>query len=306
MASRPKEVAIARLVDRFQYKDKPVVKHHLSMLARAQENLNPGEEHYYDMSHGGRDSYVVKMEGTIPTVHQLQTYYTPIEVVVPLNYPHEAPVVWVKQLEGMHISTDQSLVDREGRVRVTWNPRQNLAQLIQDLARRFGHEPPLRSGNPLDPAQKALNDVTDMCAEMAHFHYKGLHDRLIKEMVRGATIESRAEQLDASMSRLRAAKATLTTQLERLTKAVDSAGVDEGTPELEAGSVVENQMFGLVAKVLAVEDTIFALDKAVENETITVEAFVKSVRKLAREQFEARALVNKIWVLQEQHAKSRR
>lgn len=67
-----------------------------------------------------------------------------------------------------------------------------------------------------------------------------------------------------------------------------------------------HRMFDLVAKVLAVEDTIFALDKAVENETISVEDFVKSVRKLAREQFEARALVNKIWLLQEQHAKARR
>ena len=60
-------------------------------------------------------------------------------------------------------------------------------------------------------------------------------------------------------------------------------------------------MFTLVAKVLAVEDTIFMLDRAVENEVISLPDFVKSVRRLARDQFEARALVRKIFPLLQAH-----
>jgi len=62
------------------------------------------------------------------------------------------------------------------------------------------------------------------------------------------------------------------------------------------------RVFDLVAKVLAVEDTIYELDRGVENDVLNLSDFVKSVRRLARDQFEARALVQKIFHLQRQAA----
>lgn len=41
------------------------------------------------------------LAGTIPTVYMGVTYYTPIEVYIPLRYPHEPPMVFVKPTAGI-------------------------------------------------------------------------------------------------------------------------------------------------------------------------------------------------------------
>jgi len=61
-----------------------------------------------------------------------------------------------------------------------------------------------------------------------------------------------------------------------------------------APSVVENQLYDLVTEDLGIEDTIYALAKALDGEKITLEAFLKHARSLAREQFLKRALARKI------------
>ncbi|KAI5853932.1 ESCRT-I component [Tricharina praecox] len=61
-----------------------------------------------------------------------------------------------------------------------------------------------------------------------------------------------------------------------------------------AGSVVETQLYELVAEEMAIEDTIYVLSKALDRERITLEVFLKHARTLAREQFMKKALIQKI------------
>ena len=61
-----------------------------------------------------------------------------------------------------------------------------------------------------------------------------------------------------------------------------------------AENVVYNQLYDLVTEDYAIEDTIYVLSKALENDRINLDTFLKHIRTLAREQFMKRALVEKI------------
>lgn len=58
--------------------------------------------------------------------------------------------------------------------------------------------------------------------------------------------------------------------------------------------VVLPRMLGLVAENASLEDCLYYLDKAVTDGVITVEVFLKEVRRLARKQFIARATAKRV------------
>lgn len=49
-----------------------------------------------------------------------------------------------------------------------------------------------------------------------------------------------------------------------------------------------------ISEDMAIEDTIYALDEAVEQQVVTVGAYIRQVRMLAREQFPYRAVLGKL------------
>lgn len=61
-----------------------------------------------------------------------------------------------------------------------------------------------------------------------------------------------------------------------------------------AETVVYNQLYSLVVADKAIDDTYYVLDKALENDRMDLQAYMKHTRALAREQFSKRALVTKI------------
>lgn len=54
------------------------------------------------------------------------------------------------------------------------------------------------------------------------------------------------------------------------------------------------RMLGLVAENAALEDCLYYLDQGVTDGVITVDVFLKEVRRLARKQFIARATMKKV------------
>lgn len=54
------------------------------------------------------------------------------------------------------------------------------------------------------------------------------------------------------------------------------------------------RMLGLVAENAALEDALYYLDQGVTEGAITVDVFLKEVRRLARKQFVARATMKKV------------
>ncbi|KAK3806454.1 MAG: UEV domain-containing protein [Benniella sp.] len=59
-------------------------------------------------------------------------------------------------------------------------------------------------------------------------------------------------------------------------------------------SVVHNQLFELVAEEIAIEDTIYYLGKALRQDKIGLNEYMKHLRNLSREQFMKKALIKKV------------
>jgi capsule polysaccharide export protein KpsE/RkpR len=71
---------------------------------------------------------------------------------------------------------------------------------------------------------------------------------------------------------------------------------------LKASDTWSEQLFECAATVAAIEDVMYYLDKALQNEVIDLKTYLKQIRSLATEQFLAKALAMKIENLQKESA----
>lgn len=72
---------------------------------------------------------------------------------------------------------------------------------------------------------------------------------------------------------------------------MDVEDVDRAT---QAVDVLERQRIEVMAADAAVDDVIYALDKAIKDGKIELDEYIKLIRKCSSEQYYAKALVNKI------------
>ncbi|KAF9182574.1 hypothetical protein BGZ51_004660 [Haplosporangium sp. Z 767] len=90
---------------------------------------------------------------------------------------------------------------------------------------------------------------------------------------------------------------TLTRCIEQLNAKIEQirSWPEEPVDEIICGSsVVHNQLFELVAEEIAIEDTIYYLGKALSQDKVELNAYMKHLRNLSREQFMKKALIKKV------------
>lgn len=129
-----------------------------------------------------------------------------------------------------------------------------------------------------------------------------------------AELRRRAEELGRGVREMTEEKEALEQQLQLVLMNTDvlESWVRDNEGKRRRDSVVDpdevfemadgfsRQMVECTAADLAVEDTIYSLDKAVQEGTIPFEMYLKSVRALSREQFFHRALAAKVRAAQVQ------
>ncbi|KAF9201440.1 hypothetical protein BGZ49_008312 [Haplosporangium sp. Z 27] len=119
---------------------------------------------------------------------------------------------------------------------------------------------------------KKLNDAEDRTKS----ELQGLKELNTKIQHNITSLTSTIEQLDANIEQIRALP-------------------DNPVEEIIYGSsVVHNQLFELVAEEIAIEDTIYYLGKALSQDKVELNAYMKHLRNLSREQFMKKALIKKV------------
>lgn len=68
----------------------------------------------------GKESKMVTLVGTISMEYRGNTYYAPIEIFIPYEYPEAAPIVYVRPTGDMRIKRRHNHVDSEGVVMIPY------------------------------------------------------------------------------------------------------------------------------------------------------------------------------------------
>lgn len=121
---------------------------------------------------------------------------------------------------------------------------------------------------------------------------------LVRDLDAGPpAIEDEEARLRAVLSVCQSRSSALESALERLRERTRELQTREQPRSVEvvlADSIAGDQLVGLVAQDLAITDTLYHLSRALGNEEIELERYLKWVRQFGREQFLKRALAMKI------------
>ncbi|CAN0179969.1 unnamed protein product [Ectocarpus sp. 6 AP-2014] len=298
-----------------------VWRHHQSLVPkRGRLTLNTGQE-----------CELLMLEGTFPIVYRAVTYFTPVEIYISENYPTSPPVCYIRPTAGMKLKVGHRHVDQSGLVYLPylheWAARtHNLVELIANMSGVFGAEPPLfaessqqKSPTPdptppmipppviVSPEQirkKTEKDLTAKLQSELQAMYAVLRTDMDSAFESQGQLEESKEEVERDVEELSRRKK----ELERLLQVSKEREAEldtylqdrkkEGEPAvdelIEPKDSLSEQMLRLVAENAALEDAIYYLDLGVTDSVITVDVFLREIRRLARKQFVARATMKKV------------
>ncbi|XP_020113365.1 protein ELC-like [Ananas comosus] len=183
---------------------------------------------------------------------------------------------------------------------------------------RFPHSPAPSRPPAEDPAEVFRRNAISKIVDRAHADMAGMRRTREAEMEglfsTQAELRRRAGELSRGLGEMGEEKEGLEQQLQLVLMNTDvmegwvrdnevgrrrrrDVDVDDA---FELADALSRQMLDCTAADLAAEDTIYALDKAVQEGSIPFEGYIKSVRALAREQFFHRALAARVRAAQVQ------
>ncbi|MCL7025058.1 hypothetical protein MKW94_002898 [Papaver nudicaule] len=128
-----------------------LIRQHLVSLISSYPSLQLKTELFNHTD--GTQSNLLQAQGTIPMIYMNVTYNIPVIIWLMENYPRNPPVVYVNPTRDMIIKRPHAHVNPSGLVSSpllqSWiYPSSSLCDVIKELSRLFGLDPPLFSQNP--------------------------------------------------------------------------------------------------------------------------------------------------------------
>eukprot|EP00026_Physarum_polycephalum_P005310 Phypoly_transcript_05342.p1 GENE.Phypoly_transcript_05342~~Phypoly_transcript_05342.p1 ORF type:complete len:459 (+),score=101.56 Phypoly_transcript_05342:98-1474(+) len=178
----------------------------------------------------------------------------------------------------------------------------------------YQHPPEYTPPKPEDPEVVEKRNALAKATEKVSNEVKKFHaqispeiDKLTREKYDGeevgAHFAAEKVRLQQEIDHIEQETKLLTDKLEELTKWLE---LNDTNTEPDIDTVTDpkdplaKQLLSLVAQDHTIQDTCFYLDKALANDKISLDAFLKTIRSISREQFQVRALMRKVENLQRQ------
>lgn len=234
------------------------------------------------------------------------------------NYPDMPPIVFVSSNLGSRIQQDHPFVDPSGSTLTpylqTWlSPPCNLLDLVRNFVKLFSLVHPFYNSSTFASIQPSLvskREAMDRLSCALHYDMIAMRTESEDEIENLSTIQSemvkRVDVTKYMIIKLEGEKRDLKKKVKEITEETDvvmnwvKAHDHDNTSANSIEDVFETAddesqvVLECLAADLAIEDLMYALDKAVEKEVMTFDLYIKQVRSLAREQFFNRAKLVKL------------
>ncbi|XP_020202868.1 protein ELC-like [Cajanus cajan] len=207
------------------------------------------------------------------------------------------------------------------------NPPPNFGNSPSSFGSAHGHSQPPRTYPPRsyppspypaprvqsteDPSEVFKRNAINKLVEMVHGDVASLRKTREAEMEGLFTLQGvlkqREESLNGGLKEMQAEMEALEQQLQMVLMNTDvlegwlrdnqgkkMAGLENPEDAFDCVDVLSKQMLDCTAADLAIEDTLYALDKALQVGAVPFDQYLRSVRALSREQFFHRATAAKV------------
>lgn len=230
----------------------------------------------------------------------------PVQVRLSNKHPKEMPIVYVLNDDEQMQIGNSLLVDSTGRVNISKlvdDEKVELVMLINLLAFRFNDENPLVVRQHEDtslPDELIKQSLVTAVHEKIKSRFNYFRGELTKDLKRLEDIETHILQngewlsdllnniqltmadLEKTKSELDASKLKISNELKKLARL---SNADTLHHIVINTNHVHRQIVDLYAEELAIGDFIFYLNQGLAHRTVSLDDFLKLVRKLARRQF---------------------
>lgn len=294
-------------------KQKWLIRKHLLSLIQEYPSFTPSTDTF--THNNGTAVNLLNVTGGLRVTRY--TPHVPLTIWLHEKYPYMPPLVFVLANSMTPIHRDHPFVDLSGSTSSpylqTWIfPRCNLIDLVRNLVRIFSRDHPFIYGSAVasftHPSLVSKMEALDRLSGMLHYDMTAFlvkNEEELEDLSKFQEELIKRETITRNMiSSLEQEKSSLKDKVTRLVDEADvvmnwlrvnganSAAVGEDEAEaFEAADEESKLKIECFSADWAIEDLIYALDKAVEEGAVPFDAYIKQVRVLAREQFSYRAML---------------
>ncbi|OWM75221.1 hypothetical protein CDL15_Pgr023742 [Punica granatum] len=268
----------------------------------------------------GTSTKLLVARGSLP-ISGFSAPAVPVTIWLHENYPTVGPIVFVLADPGCNIHPDHPFVDSSSGLTSTpylstWSyPRCSLSDLARNLAKLFSKDHPFwnsqpSSGSAAHPTRASKTEALDRLSGIIHYDITVLRSTVDEEVqdllglqeelcARCAATSRIVRELKSERADLKGKVRELEREAGRIYEWQDSLNLEPaftGSARRDTEDVIDSVfevdgeksrlILDCLASERAIEDTIYALDKAIEIGAVRFETYIKQVRVLAREQFQ--------------------